>query len=469
MGDLYKKSEALRREIKDWKVGANESYVEFWNGSKIMATVSNDNARGLRGSMLIIDEYRLVDEPVVNDILIPTLTAPRQPGYLEKPEYAHLTEESKEIFLSSGWYKHHWSYKRFKEISIDMLKGKDAFACSIPFTCSLDHGLLTKKRIKKEMEKESMTEASFQMEYCGKFWGENDQSYFKMLEIEPCRTIENPFYPMDDLEYITQKSKNKKIKSSLPKRNGEIRILSADIAVSQAKGSDNSVYALMRILPNGGEWTRQVVHIESHQGMEAERQAIKIKRLFAEFECDRMIIDTQGVGKTVWGYLQKVNVDSERNEEYEAFTCYNEDKSVDKVSSQNSLPVVYSLIPSKDTNHECAMLLKDAFIREKIKLPVGDWKARELMIDKDEEFISKSGEYQAKMLLPFVQTTATINELINLEFTLPGGKITLKEVGASRKDRYSSLSYLNYLAAMIEQEEYKKRNYDDFDNFIALW
>lgn len=339
-----------------------------------------------------------------------------------------------------------------------MLKGKASFACSIPFTCSLDHGLLTKKRIRKEMEKESMTEASFQMEYCGQFWGENDASYFKMLEIDPCRSIENVFYPVSDLEYVTNASKGKKVKSSIPKKSGEIRILSADIAVSAAEGSDNSAYCLMRILPNGGEWVRQVVHIEAHNGMEAEKQAIRIKQLFYDFECDRMIIDTQGVGKTVWGYLQKVNVDSNRGIEYDAFTCYNEDKSVDRVSSRNSLPLVYSLIPSKESNHDCARLLKDAFIKKKIRLPMNDWKAKENILDKDDEFISKDPDYQSKVLLPFVQTTATVNELINLEFSLPGGKITLKEVGAARKDRYSSLSYLNYLAHMIEVEETNRRN-----------
>ena len=34
------------------------------------------------------------------------------------------------------------------EVLKAMVRGEDAFMCSIPFTCSLDHGLLTKKKIK---------------------------------------------------------------------------------------------------------------------------------------------------------------------------------------------------------------------------------------------------------------------------------------------------------------------------------
>lgn len=78
------KSVALRKEIKEIRDSSNDCYVEFWNGSTIKILVSNDNARSKRSNLLIVDEYRMVDEDIVNGVLIPTLTAPRQPGYLKK-------------------------------------------------------------------------------------------------------------------------------------------------------------------------------------------------------------------------------------------------------------------------------------------------------------------------------------------------------------------------------------------------
>lgn len=47
MDDLYKKSEALKREIKSLQNNNNEVKIEFWNGSIIEAVVSNDDSRRL--------------------------------------------------------------------------------------------------------------------------------------------------------------------------------------------------------------------------------------------------------------------------------------------------------------------------------------------------------------------------------------------------------------------------------------
>ena len=58
--------------------------------------------------------------------------------------------------------------------------------------------------------------------------------------------------------------------------------------------------------------------------------------------------------------------------------------------------------------------------------------------------------------------------MINLEWSLNGGHIKVFEKGSSRKDRYSSCSYANYLADIIEKEEMKKRKSNNND-FMAFW
>lgn len=95
--ELMPRSVALRKEIKEIKTNSNDCSVEFWNGSTIKVLTANDNARSKRSNILIVDEYRMVNEDIINGVLVPTLTAPRQPGYLTKPEYKHLQEENKEI------------------------------------------------------------------------------------------------------------------------------------------------------------------------------------------------------------------------------------------------------------------------------------------------------------------------------------------------------------------------------------
>ncbi|MGL5191658.1 MAG: terminase large subunit domain-containing protein [Cetobacterium sp.] len=464
--ELMPNSVALRKEIKEIKTSANDCSVEFWNGSTIKVLTANDNARSKRSNILIVDEYRMVDENIINGVLVPTLTAPRQPGYLSNPKYSHLQEENKEIYLSSGWYSSTYSYVKFKEVVSQMLKGGKAFACSIPFTCSLEHGFITKAMIKKEMEKATMTHASFLMEYCGLFFGESDSSFFKSNDINPTRVLKRPFYPMTDLEYVDKKKK----KSNLPKQPDEIRIIGADIAIAAGKQNDNSVFTLLRVLPNGGNFERQLVYMESHNGMNPENQSIRIKQLFEEFEADYIAFDRSGVGASVWNELQKVQECHSRGIEYPAFTAMNEDNTVDKVTSKGAKPVVYTIAnPSPTFNNDVATGLLAAFQKkDKLKLLIDHLDARSDMLESKSDYAKLSPEEQARLELPFVETTALVNELINLEYTLLNQNVRISEKGNARKDRYSSLGYSNYLAHLLEEEENKKRNMNR-DDVIVIW
>lgn len=56
-----------------------------------------------RANLLIVDEFRMVDLDIITKVLRKFLTAPRSPRYLNKPEYSHLQERNKEIYLSSAW------------------------------------------------------------------------------------------------------------------------------------------------------------------------------------------------------------------------------------------------------------------------------------------------------------------------------------------------------------------------------
>ena len=78
-------------------------------------------------------------------------------------------------------------------------------------------------------------------------------------------------------------------------------------------------------------------------------------------------------------------------------------------------------------------------------------------------------ELQAKLLTPYVQTTALVNEMINLEADFSSvGLVKLKESSTGRKDRYSSASYGNYVANILERELLQKEEeiYEDDDDII---
>ena len=120
-------SENLRREIISHTVGANKAVIEFANGSWIRVVTASDSGRGARANILIVDEFRMVDLDTINTVLRRFLTAPRQPNYLNNPDYAHLLERNKEIYMSSAWYTSHWSFDKAKAYFKNMRDDKKKY------------------------------------------------------------------------------------------------------------------------------------------------------------------------------------------------------------------------------------------------------------------------------------------------------------------------------------------------------
>ena len=374
------KSEAIKREIKDIKAGANDATVQFWNGSTIECVTSSDNSRGYRSHVLVLDEYRMIKKEVLDSVLRKFNAAPRKPPYMFKKEYSHLKpHKNKELYISSAWYKSSWAYEKFISYRNAMCKGKPYFCCDLPYTVPLEHGLLDEDTVKEIRNEEDMDEISWKMEMEGIWYGESSSAYFKSIELNPLRTLSRAFHPPSETEWVQLKGK---YKCNIPKIKGEKRIIGADIALAAGEQNDNSVYTLLRMLPDGDEYRREVVYIESHNGVNSEKQAIRIKQLFYDFEADYIIIDSQGVGISVFNELQKSNFDNSRGIDYEAFTCFNDDNTVDKQMARGALPVVYSLKPaSASINQTIITSFKDAILKKKLKLLMNNSEAKYDLID----------------------------------------------------------------------------------------
>lgn len=98
-----------------------------------------------------------------------------------------------------------------------------------------------------------------------------------------------------------------------------------------------------------------------------------------------------------------------------------------------------------------ATSLRNCFQKKKIKLLQNEIEGKEFLVDKM-NYSSLSPEDQATLLRPYIQTTALVNEMVNLEGDTSGGFVKVKEIGKNRKDRYSSLAYANYYADILEKE-----------------
>lgn len=473
--ELRQRYPAINREILEIKTGLNETIVKFRNGSNIMVCTASENSRGLRANLVIVDESRLVSETILDSVIKSFLNVMRIPPFLNKPEYAKDKEkyivENKELYLSSCGYKSEYMFKQFNEYKEKMLKGKKCFTCALPYTVSLEHGLISEKRIEALRTSSTMTEAVWMMEMEAMFYGSDEGGLFNIEEINACRTNKNMFYPPTNAEWLSDKKKSWKMK----RVKGEKRIIGMDIALisDQKEGktqgkNDNSVVFCMRLIPNGNEYERLVCHIESMNGSHSEKQAIRLKQLYYDFEADYIALDCAGNGISIFDYLNKVQFDDERNVEYNAFTTFNNDNLASR-ASRNAIPCIYGIKASSEFNHNIAMDLKDKFVSKKISLPEDDYFAKD-RLSESEGFAKLSADKQARMLLPYLQTTAMANELIGLQMSIQGGYVKLKEKSTARKDRYSALAYCNYLATILERDlEDADCNDDDYKNYAGLW
>lgn len=467
---LKNNSPNVAREISDFKTGANETFVAFKNGSKITAVPSSDNARGYRANILIVDEFRLISKSTIDTILKPFLNVNRTPPYLQNPKYSHLSEENKEIYISSAWYKNHWIWDSFKSYLNGMIAGKDYFVAVLPWQLSVYHKLLSRKRVEQQRTEEDFDQMSWDMEFEALFVGENENAYYKLDDIQKCRTLPKAFYPPTDRDFVEAKGTRKKL-SNMPKQAGEIRLVSMDIALmgsNKTLKNDTTAFTLIRMLPQDGEYRRDVVYMESMSGQHSENLAIRLKQLYYDFEGDYVAMDTMGNGIAVFDSATKILYDKARDEEYPAWTVLNDEMMDDRKMDKNAIPLIYSIKGNPELNHKVATGLRSAFEKKKIRLLINDIEAKEDLIEA-KGYMKKSDEEKHYLLRPYVQATALTNELVNLIYRVQGGYIKIEEVGTTTKDRYSSIGYGNYVATLLEQEQLKLNlNNDEMLNYCLF-
>ncbi|WP_405101444.1 terminase large subunit domain-containing protein [Oceanobacillus sp. FSL H7-0719] len=462
--DMRKDSPNLWREIEDLKTSTNDPKVEFHNGSWIKIVASNDGARSKRANLLIVDEFRMVDLNVINKVLRKFLTAPRSPRYLNKKEYSHMKERNKEVYLSSAWFTSHWSWDKLKAFYKSMIDGNKYFLAGLPYQLAIKEDLLIREAVEDEMSESDFDEIGFYMEMEAMFFGESEKAFFRYDDLEKQRKVPIALYPKTD--YGLLRDKNFKY---IDKKPDEIRLLSCDIAGMAGKENDASVYTVIRLLPNTKGYDRNFVYMESMEGGTTDEQSTRIRQMFDDFDCDYLVLDTQNMGLGVYDQLIIPGFDRDRNIEYEPWTCINDEKMADRCTYSDAKSVIYSIKGNQQFNSDCAISFRDGVRRGKIRLLMSEVEAKE-SLNKYKGFNALPPETKARMVQPFIQTSSLINEMVNLEGErTESGFIKLKEKGSKRKDRYSSASYGNHVASLLERELLSDPNEIDEDDEIIYF
>lgn len=463
MLELKPASPELAAEIdeKQTKINGTNAQIVFKNSSYIKVVTASDSARGNRANLLLLDEFRMIAKDVIDTILRKFLTQKRMPRYEEltkeerKKEYAK--EKNKTMYLSSAYFVDHWSYLKCTDTCQFMLNDtKHQFVCGLPYQLSIAEGLLDAETVADEMAETDFNEIKFQMEYEALWYGNTDGSFFDYNSISKNRRIKYPMLP-DKLAAKLNNSQNVRIQ---PKQNGEIRILSADIALMSSRKNNNDATAIFlnQLLPTkAGRYTSNIVYADACEGLRTDDQALLIRKLFDEYACDYLVLDTSGLGLGVYDCLSRDIVDPETGEMYPAISCCNNAEMAARCAVIGAEKVIWAIKASAQFNSDCAFLLREAFRSGRIRLLATEYDAEE-SLGELRGYSSLSSAERMQLQLPYIHTTLLIDELTKLQHEESAGKVKIFEKTGMRKDRYSSLSYNYYVAVQIESKVSKRQS-----------
>ena len=292
------------------------------------------------------------------------------------------------------------------------------------------------------------------MEMLAEWFGSSEDAFFDFNTISKNRKIKYPFLP-DELS-----TKVKDTTFRIPtKQNGEMRLLSADIALMSSRKHDNDATALFinQMLPTkSGRYINNIVYTDSYEGMRTEEQALQIRKLYEEYSCDYIVLDTNGIGLGVYDTLVREMVDPESGEIYPALSCCNSPEMAERCTDLNAKKVIWSIKASAAFNSNVAFMLREGFRSGRIRLLDNEVEG-EVFLKEIAGYNKLSPAEQIKLQMPYINTTLLVNELVNLQHETSGDKIRVYEKHGARKDRYSSLAYNYYVALQIENKLNKQK------------
>ena len=469
VNELMNMSPNLKKEInpREIKIGTNESYVKFKNGSTITAINASENTRGKRAHILVVDEYVQIKNgfDTLTKILQPFLQVVRQPKYLQNPKYSHLQEENKQIYASSAWYADHWSYDLYKDYVEKMLIGESSFVCNLPYNVALKYGLMTQTRLDEIMSDPNLSEEAFLMEYSAMFYDLGEGAYIKPSDIINNRTVVKPWYPPTDIEYIAEKGKRNISWKEDRTSKQELRVLGCDIALAQGDKNDNTVIHYSVSIPKGDKYITEVKYSEAINGGTAKAIALRLKQLFFDGDCDYIVMDIAGLGLAVLDALGEYTFDTERDIKYPPMCCFNKEDKKERCGYREAMPCIYGIVANEEINNAIAVTLKASLNNHTLKFLVNEFEGED-WLNENKNFQMLEASEKVRLMYPYVQTTLTQMEIIKLQTEITRKGIKLVEFGSNRKDRYSALAYMNLFIREKENELKKPKNRG---NFIDLW
>ncbi len=182
----------------------NDLYEWDINGGSIRAIpLSGEKIRGFRANVLVLDEFLLLPEEIIKNVLMPFLVAPQdmkrridiremedlliKEGKMKEEDRMVFTNNSKMIGLSSASYTFENLYRTYQEWVAQITSADKAE--SSYFVSQLSYEALPAEMVDKTIIEEAQSggtsHSAFLREYCAQFTDGSD-SYFSAKKMDEC-------------------------------------------------------------------------------------------------------------------------------------------------------------------------------------------------------------------------------------------------------------------------------------------
>ena len=478
--EFARSSPNLLKEIKDGfdgiKTGMNDCGVYFENGSQIITKTFGEGSRGERLNIIIVDEFaQIKDNTLLNKVFIPMLSDGRAPAYIELSEEERLLyeEPNRQLYLSSIRTEAEWSWEYFLTYIDFITKGNPEYGVlSLPYQFGVKAGYIQRRTVEQSFREAPDQKEFLKAEYEAIPVRTDTGSFFKYSDIIKMRDHCKVFVAKSDEEYVEYKDKPEKWQFYVPKLEGELRILSMDVALIESPKNDNTSFWITRLIPNGDRYYKSIAYAETLHGLNALIQAKRLKQLFYEFDCDFVGIDAQGNGRSITDACMKEIYDEARGITYPAWTTADiEDiKTAKRTLSPNAVPVMYAIKTSSADKHRIFVNSRDMIATGELHFPVDQQEALDFYNEKHKYYKIDNNDLKNRILNTFVQIDMFIFEAINLDTVISSGYFNLVEKPSRRKDRVMSLCYNLDIVKQKEDEYIALQNQENnsFLDYVAF-
>jgi hypothetical protein len=401
----------LKNNFKRWPPTHNtlQYRAELLNGSTIIALpMGSDGAkiRGIRATVIIIDEAREVDKEVMENVIIPFMVSNKNfmGKYLGKQDNK---EKNILILSTSAYYQFNHIYERYLLYISEILKGNKNYCVTSFDVYDAPDGAVDMEVV--ELQKKTMSELEFAMEYLAKM-PKDSMGFYPASMLNRCRT-----------RFVEPLQKGKQSKEYI---------------IGVDPGDTSGLVVLEK---DGLELS--VVRAEELQVREGQLRQ-RIDDLLDAFPgTSRVAMETQGGGKAVQDlflqertYINKMTGELQKKPPLLAIG----DKETEHIRGERKLEMINPQIQNIDEmNYDLRAKLEQQYIR----FPASAG------MRKREEDKKYEGSYMEDSDKMYANITELIRQITNVSTNeTKRGYLSFDTPAGTRKDIYSALLYASWAA-----------------------